>query len=132
MNQVRHERRAGQRFDFQIPVSLRVAGSHREGHGFTQNLSAKGISFCTEMALAEGEMLEVTLVMPSEITMAESMPLRCRGKVLRASPSGVPIKCVAAVHLEHYEYLTHDSGLLARRAASQTPVCEQDSTVLAP
>ena len=133
MGQVQLERRAGQRFDFQVPVSVRVAASSREGCGFTQNLSAKGLSFCTDLALAEADILEVTLVMPAEITMAENMRLRCRGKVLRAVSSGVAAKYVAAVHLERYEYLPDDAGWSAlRKVPNQTPVCEHNNALVAP
>src|SRR5215475_11062310 len=110
METVRVERRAGQRFDFQVPVSVRVSDDGREGFGFTQNLSAKGLIFCTDMQLRESDSLEVTLVMPAEVTMAESMRLRCQGRVLRVSSSGVAAKYLAAVHLQRYEYLTDDPG----------------------
>ncbi len=33
--------------------------------------------------------MELTFTMPSEITLAESMPVRCRGRVLRATASPV-------------------------------------------
>ena len=126
MNQVQLERRVGQRFDFQIPVLLRIASSDREGHGFTQNLSTKGLSFCTDMSLSAGEAVEVTLVMPAEITMADSMRLRCHGRVLRVISSGVASKHLAAVHIERYEYLTEETPALHR-----SDVCESDSALAA-
>ena len=134
MDTARIERRAGQRFDFQVPVSVQLGSGGRAGHGFTQNLSAKGLSICTDMPLSEADILEVTLVMPAEITMAESMRLRCRGQVLRVTTSGVATKYVAAVHLQRYEYLTDDAGFADLRKVSNapSPVCEPDNAAVAP
>jgi hypothetical protein len=77
------ERRAGQRFAFNLPVSLRDVPSSAEGLGFTQDLSSRGAFFFTDMPLAEGGEIELTLRMPSEITLGENMRVRCRGRILR-------------------------------------------------
>ena len=103
-DQVRLERRAAQRFDFHLPVSVRRAGTDIEGHGFTQNLSGRGALFYTEFPLSEGNAVELTLVMPSEITLAENMRLRCRGRVTRVLRPDAG-KFGVAVHLEGYEFL---------------------------
>ena len=36
-DQVHLERRASQRFDFQLPVGVRLAGTEHQGSGFTQD-----------------------------------------------------------------------------------------------
>lgn len=77
------ERRIGQRFAFNLPVSLREVATASEGLGFTQDLSSRGAFLFTDMALSEGAEIEVTLEMPSEITLGENMRVRCRGSVLR-------------------------------------------------
>src|SRR5580658_5850245 len=77
------ERRVGQRFPYLIPLSLRQPGTTLEGVGFTQDLSSRGVFFFTSAALVEGSEIELTLRMPSEITLGESMPVRCRGRILR-------------------------------------------------
>jgi hypothetical protein len=77
------ERRIGQRFAFNLPVSLRDVATASEGLGFTQDLSSRGAFFFTDMALNEGAEIELTLKMPSEITLGENMRVRCRGRVLR-------------------------------------------------
>jgi hypothetical protein len=81
------ERRIGQRFAFNLPVSLRDVATTVEGLGFTQDLSSRGAFFFTDMALAEGTEIELTLRMPSEITLGENMRVRCRGRVLRVVKS---------------------------------------------
>jgi PilZ domain len=102
---VRHERRAAQRFDYQLPISIKVAGIEGEAHGCTQDLSARGAFFYTEAPITEGSELEVTLLMPAEITLTESMRVRCRGKVLRIARQDGSSKIGVAVQLAGYEFL---------------------------
>ena len=47
--------------------------------------------------------MELTLVMPSEITLTENTRVRCRGRVVRVVP--VEQKFGVAARLEGYEYL---------------------------
>src|SRR5207244_8956418 len=56
-----------------------------QGTGFTQDLSARGALLYTDLMPSEGEEIELTLIMPSEITLAENMPVCCRGKVVRVT-----------------------------------------------
>ena len=113
---VRVERRVGQRFPFLLPLSLRNLATSSESTGFTQNLSSRGVLFFTDAPLEEGAEVEITLKMPSEITLGQSMPVRCRGRVLRvARPTAssqessgtvrAQTKIGVAVRLEGYEYL---------------------------
>lgn len=103
-SQVRLERRAEQRFDVHLPVTVSLPQGSSKGQGFTQDLSARGVFLYTDIPLSEGDAVELTLVMPSEITLGENMPVRCRGRVMRiAQMSGA--RTGVAVHLEGYEYL---------------------------
>lgn len=108
------ERRVGQRFPYLLPLSLHQPGASLEGVGFTQDLSSRGVFFFTSAALSEGSEIELTLRMPSEITLGESMPVRCRGHILRvvrptSSDSSAEPKIGVAVRLEGYEYLPESS-----------------------
>lgn len=119
---VRYERRAAQRFDFQLPISIKAVGIEGEVHGCTQDLSARGAFFYTEAPLIEGSELEVTLLMPAEITLTESMHVRCRGKVLRVARNDGNTKIGVAVQLAGYEFLpeaqnTRVEGSFARIAS---------------
>ena len=115
---VRLERRAAQRFDVPLPVTVKLPEGASEGHGFTQDLSARGVFLYTDFPLSEGDAVELTFVMPSEITLAASMPVRCRGKVMRTAQASGGRKIGVAVHLESYEYLPE--------AASVTEVSSYD------
>lgn len=123
------ERRAGQRFSFLLPVSVRDVLTGAEAPGFTQDISSRGVFFFTEMALNEGAPIELTLNMPSEITLGATMRVRCRGRVLRVvrpsikgfgasgqAQSGAETKIGVAVRLEGYEYLpdAEESGQHSR------------------
>lgn len=102
-----HERRSRQRFEFQIPVLLRMSGSEHDEPAFTQDLSARGVFLYTDCAADLGAAVALTFKMPSEITLAESMQVRCRGKVLRVvHRDAVKNKIGLAVELLEYEYLT--------------------------
>jgi hypothetical protein len=111
---VRVERRVGQRFPYLLPLSLRVPVGAIEGVGFTQDLSSRGVFFFTDAPLQEGAEIEITLRMPSEITLGENMRVRCRGHILRVvKPSTTDstgavraeTKIGVAVRLEGYDYL---------------------------
>ncbi len=122
---VRVEHRVGQRFAYLLPLSLRQISTATEGVGFTQDVSSRGVFFFTDAALQEGAEIELTLRMPSEITLGENMLVRCRGRILRiakpaASTEEAPAsntcgqtqaqtaaqtKIGVAVRFEGYEYL---------------------------
>jgi len=110
---LRQERRAAQRFDFHLPVHIRALDRDQEGSGFTQDLSARGAFFFTDLPLTPGENVELTLVMPSEITLAENMRVRCRGQVLRTIPASYGAKAAAAVRIAGYEFLSEPPAPVA-------------------
>jgi hypothetical protein len=133
---VRVERRVGQRFPYLLPVSLRQFAGSIEGVGFTQDLSSRGVFFFTDAPLTEGAEIELTLRMPSEITLGENMPVRCRGRILRVTrPAGhtqsitsarAETKIGVAVRLECYEYLPEESSSKLARVASLHPQHEEE------
>ena len=139
---VRVERRIGQRFPYLLPLSLHQAAGSVEGVGFTQDLSSRGVFFFTDAPLLEGAEIEITLQMPSEITLGESMRVRCRGHILRVvkpaatvkDPCGTvraETKIGVAVRLEGYDYLpeaTQGTSTFARVSALH-PQHEEDRPV---
>jgi hypothetical protein len=136
---VQVERRVGQRFPYHLAVSLRVPASSQEGVGFTQDLSSRGVFFFTDSAVSEGTEIELTLRMPSEITLGENMPVRCRGRVLRVSRPAADAsdrgpaqtKIGVAVRLDGYEYLS-EVNESATRAASLHAFHDEDDRPVEP
>jgi hypothetical protein len=119
--QNRVERRLGQRFPYQVPVTLRVSGETRTGSGFTQDLSSRGAMLWTDLSLAEGQMVEMTLVMPSEITLADDMKVCCRARVVRCE-QGAAGKPAVAVHIEHYDFLRQEPPVLEEHGGKDIPL----------
>lgn len=113
--QNRIERRSCQRFSYQLPVQLRVPAQERNGSGFTHNLSSRGAMLCTDFPLGEGDFVEITLVMPSEITLADDMSVCCRARVLRREQTEGSIPTVA-LRIEHYDFLYRDVPHLDQHA----------------
>ena len=105
----RLERRSAQRFEVLLPLAVHYNGQLIPA--FTQNLTGRGVFFYAEAAIPEGAVVELTFSMPSEITLGESMPVRCRGRVLRAAPPQAGQRNGIAVQLESYEYLPADQFL---------------------
>jgi hypothetical protein len=111
-NRLEHclERRGAQRFELHLPLAVHFDG--RTVPGFAQNLSGRGIFFYAETALPEGAVVELTFTMPSEITLGENMPVRCRGRVLRAAGySQGGQRTGIAVQLDSYQYLRSDEPI---------------------
>jgi hypothetical protein len=119
---VQHERRSGQRFPLTLPLTIHIDG--RTLPGFTQDVSARGLFLYCEESLAEGTTVELTFTMPSEITLAESMRVRCRARVLRALPSQGGPRNGIAVQLDSYQYLpsleSQPAPALARASAADS------------
>ncbi len=100
---LRLERRAGQRFEVNLPLAVRY--DDQTFAGFTQDVSSRGVFFYTEAALPAGAKVELTFTMPSEITLGESMRVCCRGHILRVSGANPGRRNAVAVRLDSYEYL---------------------------
>lgn len=113
----RIERRCGLRFSqFQVPVFLRTSDG-ASGTGFTLDLSSRGALLWTDLPLSVGQALEITLVMPSEITLGEDMSVRCRAHVLRLDPDASRGKPAAAVQIEHYDFVPRELSPLQQSLA---------------
>jgi len=102
----RLERRGAQRFEVNLPLTVHF--EDRTFPGFTQDVSGRGVFFYAETVLPQGAVVQLTFNMPSEITLTENMPVRCRGRVLRTSPALAGQRTGIAVQLDAYDYLPAD------------------------
>ena len=100
------EKRSTRRFALRLPVSLSYAEDQAQEHSAeTRDVSARGICFYLDLAIAAGSAIEFTLTLPPEITLTESIRVRCKGKVVRVN-EGVPEgKVAVAAVIEEYEFL---------------------------
>ncbi len=117
---VRVERRVGQRFAYLLPLSLRQIPTATEGLGFTQDVSSRGVFFFTDSALQEGAEIELTLRMPSEITLGENMLVRCRGRILRIARPATSVE--EAASLAASDSSTHTQTQTQARTQAQTKI----------
>jgi hypothetical protein len=122
----RLERRGAQRFELHLPLAVHF--DRRTVPGFTQDLSGRGMFFFAETALPQGAVVELTFTMPSEITLGENMPVRCRGRVLRSVASPGAQRNGIAVQLDSYQYLPENGSIAqfvrvsAASAVSSSPL----------
>lgn len=70
----------------------------------------------TDVPLRADEMVEMTLVMPSEITLAEQMSVRCRARIIRQQGDSDRGKVAVALRIEHYDFLPRELTPLQQHA----------------
>jgi hypothetical protein len=106
MTELAQERRAMRRFDMRLPaiVKLNENGFH-EVLTETQNVSARGVFFYLDHGVPQGSKIEVTLTLPSHVTLTEPVRVRFTARVVRVE-SSVPAAPVGiAAFIEEYEFL---------------------------
>src|SRR5580698_438408 len=100
-------KRATRRFALRLPVSVSYANDGaQEKAAQTRDVSARGICFYVDSAISAGSPIEFTLTLPPEITLTESIRVRCRGKVVRVDEGGVDGKVAVAAVIDEYEFLS--------------------------
>ena len=100
------DKRVTRRFPLRLPVSVRYGEETQEHDAQTRDVSARGICFFVDSAIQAGSPIDFTLTLPPEITLTESIRVRCKGRVVRVeggSPSG---KMAVAAVIDEYEFLT--------------------------
>jgi hypothetical protein len=102
---MKEEQRANRRFSLKLPVSVKYSkGEAEEITAETKDVSAQGIYFFMESQLDEGSHIEFTLTLPPEITLTESIRVRCKGKVVRVETAGEQMGIAAAI--DQYDFVS--------------------------
>jgi PilZ domain len=100
------EKRATRRFGLRLPVSVNYAANAGAPlSAQTRDVSARGICFYMDSPLTTGSDIEFTLTLPPEITLTESIRVRCKGKVVRAESGPSDAKVPVAAVIDEYEFL---------------------------
>jgi len=102
-NQNDNDKRATRRFALRLPVSVRYGEKNEEHAAQTRDVSARGICFYVDSGIQAGSPIDFTLTLPPEITLTESIRVRCKGRVVRVEGGGSKM-AVAAV-IDEYEFL---------------------------
>ena len=106
MAEVEQDKRGTRRFALRLPVSVTYTEDGvQEKAAQTRDVSARGICFYVDSAIAAGSSIEFTLTLPPEITLTESIRVRCKGKVVRVDDGKEGRIAVAAV-IDEYEFLS--------------------------
>jgi len=99
------DKRATRRFALRLPVSVRYGQDGEEHTAQTRDVSARGICFYVDSAMQAGSALDFTLTLPPEITLTESIRVRCKGRVVRVESGGSNSKMAVAAVIDEYEFL---------------------------
>ncbi len=99
------DQRGTRRFALRLPVSVKFGETLHETPAHTKDVSARGVFFFVDSPIEEGSRLEFTLTLPPEITLTDSIRVRCQGRVVRVDMPGQNNKVGIAAIIEHYEFL---------------------------
>ena len=103
MAEPQQEKRAARRFPLRVPVTVDHDNATQAAQ--LRDVSARGISFYLESAVAQGSHIGFTLTLPPEITLTESIRVRCKGRVVRVEGSKPAGKMAVAAVIDEYEFL---------------------------
>ncbi len=98
------ERRSMRRFPMHLPALIRSADRFQEFLTETLNISARGVFFYVDGQIAPQTRIEVTLTLPSQVTVSDSVRVRFTGRVVRVE-AGEGSRMGIAAAIEEYEFL---------------------------
>ncbi len=105
MSQPQQEKRATRRFALRLPVAVKHSnGGVNEYSAETKDVSARGVYFYMDAALEVGRPIEFTLTLPPEITLTDSIRVRCKGRVVRVEPSPDARVGIGAI-IDQYDFV---------------------------
>jgi PilZ domain len=99
------DKRSTRRFPLRLPVSVRYGENEQEHAAQTRDVSARGICFYVDSAIQAGSAIDFTLTLPPEITLTESIRVRCKGRVVRVEGGNPAAKMAVAAVIDEYEFL---------------------------
>ena len=106
MADTQEEKRAARRFALRLPVTVdRMQDSVPVEVAQIRDVSARGICFFLESAVAQGSAIGFTLTLPPEITLTESIRVQCKGRVVRVENGSADGRMAVAAVIEEYEFL---------------------------
>ena len=104
------------RFDMRLPAIVRMENTRLENASpggatatevqtETQNVSARGVFFYLDRAVAAGTKLEVTLTFPPHVTLTDAVRVRFTARVMRVEHPLPSARIGTAAMIEDYEFL---------------------------
>jgi hypothetical protein len=102
------EQRRTRRFAMQLPVTVKLPkGDVDSVAAQTKDVSARGVFFYLDSDVKEGSNIEFVLTLPPEITLTESIKVKCTGKVVRVD-QGTGSQVGIAAAIDQYDLITVD------------------------
>ncbi len=98
------EKRRANRFPMALPLVLASSTATANEPAQTRDVSSGGVYFEMNEAPEPGHRLEFVLTLPSEITLAGPVQIRCVGKVIRVD-QGAGRQIGVAATIDRYEFL---------------------------
>lgn len=103
----RSDRRALRRFSLDLPIHIRrLNGDMSDATGRTRDVSSRGVYMLVSSELKAGDPIEFVMTLPSEITLADPVRVRCQGRILRVDRDDQELG--AAVAIEHYDFVSEE------------------------
>ena len=104
MAQPQPEKRSTRRFLLELPISVKSTNNVKtELTGQTRDVSSRGVFMSLNSDVAEGTGLEFVMTLPSEVTLAEPIRVRCTGRVLRVEKT--ERRQGIAVTIDRYDFV---------------------------
>lgn len=100
------ERRTTKRFQINLPMTVRWTNESAIGEVQTESvdISSRGVHFFLPKGINDGSSVEIVMVLPHEITLAEPVRVRCQGRVRRTEIKNLDVVGVVA-QIDRYEFL---------------------------
>jgi PilZ domain len=121
------ERRATRRFRIKLPLMVRWA--NRSGNWETQaeseDITSRGVYFFLPAEIEKGSSVEVIIVMPHQITLAEPVRVRCRGRVRRTEIKDTD-RVGVVVEIQQYRFLREIEKTVARTKRRQSKLAQTE------
>ena len=93
------------RFSLKLPLTVKFSNGAGEAAAETKDVSARGVFFYLDSKVAEGSPIEFTLTLPPEITLTESIRVRCTGKVVRVDQDDPNHQVGIAAAIDQYDFI---------------------------
>jgi hypothetical protein len=119
------ERRSTRRFPMKLPMRVRWATKSGNGQADTESkdISSRGVYFFLPTEIESGSWVELVLVLPHEITLAEPVRVRCQARVRRTEIKEMDRVGVAA-EIELHQFLHQDKNTGSRASNSKRQAAE--------
>ncbi len=107
-----NDRRTVKRYDLSLPVIVRARVDKEpvSRTGETQNISNRGVYFTIDSNLSVEAELDITMILPADVTADTEVFIRAAGKVIRVDKrsENVGEKVNVAVMFEIYEIVRNE------------------------